>query len=131
MGAWGLSSFENDDALDWVIDLEKASDMTILEETLAAVFDDEEDYLDAFVCSTALAAAEVVAALAGKPSEKLPEEVTQWMEGKGEPEPSLVSSAKSAIQAILDDSELKELWEETDEFELWRTDVKGILERLG
>jgi hypothetical protein len=131
MGAWGLSSFENDDALDWVIDLEKASDMGFLKETLSAVFDSEEEYIDAFVCSTALAAAEVVAALAGRPSAQLPEEVIQWIEGKGPPDSSLVSSAKRAIQAILDDSELKELWEETDEFELWQADVKGLLARLG
>ncbi len=130
MGAWGLSSFENDDALDWVIDLEKAPDMGILEGTLSEVLDSEEEYLDASVCCFALAAAEVVAALGGNPSEKLPEEVAQWVEGKGKPASSLVSIAKSAIQAVLDDSELKELWEETDEFELWHADVEGLLERL-
>lgn len=130
MGAWGFSSFENDDALDWVIDLEKAPDLGVLEVTLSEVLDSEEEYLDASVCCFALAAAEVVAALVGKPSEKLPEEVTQWVEGKGEPDSSLISIAKRAIQAILDDSELKELWEETDEFELWHADVEGILERL-
>jgi hypothetical protein len=131
MGAWGFSSFENDDALDWVIDLEEAPDMTILEVTLAAVLDSEEDYLDASICCFALAAAEVVAALGGNPSAKLPEEVTQWVEGKGKPDSSLVSTAKSVIQAILDDSELKELWEETDEFEMWLDDVQGLLGRLG
>jgi hypothetical protein len=131
MGAWGLSSFENDDALDWVIDLESTSDMTILEETLSLVINSEEDYLDASECSMALAAAEVVAALGGMPPAELPDEVVQWVKGKGKPDSSLVSKAKQAIQAILDGSELKELWEETDEFDLWVADVKGILARLG
>jgi len=126
-----LTSFENDDALDWVIELEGAPDITILEVTLAAVLDSGEEYLDAFVCSTALAAAEVVAALAGKPSPKLPDEVAQWVEGKGEPDSFLVSNAKRATQVVLGGSELKELWEETDEFELWQADVKGLLARLG
>lgn len=131
MGAWGLTSFENDDALDWVIDLESAADMTILFDTLAFVNESEDDYLDAADSSFALAAAEVVAALGGKPPPNLPDEVVKWIEGKGEPEPALVAHAKKAISAVLDDSELKELWEETDEYEDWVRDVEGLLERLG
>lgn len=130
MGTWGLSTFENDDALDWIIDLEKASDMTILEETLAAVLDSEEQYIEAPDCCTALAAAEVVVALTGMPSAQLPEEVIQWIEGKGTPDPSLVLNAKKAIQVILEHSELKDLWAETDEFELWQASVKGLLASL-
>ena len=26
MGAWGIGNFENDDALDWLVDLEKSPD---------------------------------------------------------------------------------------------------------
>jgi hypothetical protein len=131
MGAWGLTSFENDDALDWVIDLESAVDMTILFDTLAFVNESEEDYLDASDSCFALAASEVVAALGGKPASNLPDEIIKWIDGKGEPEPTLLSHAKKAVTAVLEDSELKELWEETDEYEAWVADVEGLLERLG
>ena len=131
MGAWGLGSFENDDALDWVIDLESTSDMTLISDTLSVVNESEEDYLDASDSSFPIVAAEVVAALGGKPADELPDEVVKWVQGKGEPGPDLVSGAKQAISAVLDSSELKELWEETDEFEIWVNDVESLLERLG
>jgi len=124
-----LTTFENDDALDWVYLLEKTQDMSILEDTLSLVLDSEE-YLEASDCCTALAAAEVVAALNGSPSSYLPDEVTQWVTGKGEPEPALLSRAKRAIEAVLQASELKELWKETDEYEDWLEEVEGLLERL-
>lgn len=34
-------------------------------------------------------------------------------------------------EAILAQSELKELWEETEEFEQWKATVTDLLERLG
>lgn len=131
MGTWGLTSFENDDALDWVIELENAADTTILRDTLSFVNQSEDDYLDTSDSCFALAAAEVVAALGGKPSPNLPNEVAKWVAGRGEPEPALLSHAKKAVKAVLEDSELKDLWEETDEHEDWVRDVEGLLERLG
>jgi len=131
MGTWGLTSFENDDALDWVIDLESTPDMSLIIDTLFLVNESEDDYLDASDSCFALAAAEVVAALAGKPATDLPDEVVKWVEEKGKPSDELVWNAIQAIRAVLGDSELKELWEETDEFEMWVTDVEGLLERLG
>jgi hypothetical protein len=124
-----LTTFENDDALDWVYLLEKAQDMSIVEEALSLVLDGEE-YLESPDCCTALAAAEVIAALHGSPSSFLPDEVTRWVSGKGEPEPALLSRAKRAVEAVLQASELKELWEETDEYEDWLEEVEGLLERL-
>jgi len=131
MGTWGLGSFENDDALDWLIDLESASDTSILRDTLFLVNESKDDYLDASDSCYALAAAEVVAALAGKPSANLPLEVAKWIEDKGKPSNELISSAKQAIRAVLEDSELKELWEETDDYEVWVSEVEGLLDRLG
>ncbi|MGD8454752.1 MAG: DUF4259 domain-containing protein [Anaerolineales bacterium] len=131
MGTWGLTAFENDDALDWVFELEGAADISVLSETFFLVNESEDDYLDASDSCFALAAAEVVAALGGKPSADLPLEVVKWVEGKGEPDDGLVSDAKQAIRAVLEDSELKELWEESDEYEAWVSEVEGLLDRLG
>jgi hypothetical protein len=44
---------------------------------------------------------------------------------------SLTAKAQQAIEAILSESELLELWEETDEFDRWQATVTDLLERLG
>jgi hypothetical protein len=138
MGAWGWGSFENDEALDWVIDLERSKNLSVITGSLDAILGSDDDYLDATDCSMALAAAETVAALAGRPEPSLPDEVTRWTKDRQQeppPEGPLVddrdkAKARQAVEAILSDSELKELWEETDEFERWKATVTDLLERL-
>ena len=130
MGAWGHRSFENDDALDWVFELGESSDFSVISAAFDALFAEQEDYLDAYYCTRALAAAEVVAALKGKPAGSLPDEVTAWLKGKTQPDDALTASAVKAVDAAVTDSELKELWEESEEFAVWQSDVQGLLERL-
>lgn len=43
MGAWGYGSFENDDALDWLAELE---DVSQLEEALDAVITNGGEYIE-------------------------------------------------------------------------------------
>jgi hypothetical protein len=139
MGAWGWGSFENDEALDWVFELEQSKDLSVITGTLDANIDSDDDYLDATDCSMALAAAETVAALAGRPEPSLPEEVARWVKDRQKEssqegpfvDESVTAKARRAIEAILSDSELKELWEETDELEQWKATVTDLLVRLG
>jgi hypothetical protein len=139
MGAWGCGSFENDEALDWVYDLEQSKDLSLIAGTLNAVTESVDDYLDATDCSMALAAAETVAALAGRPESSLPEEVARWVKERQKEssqehslvDESVMAKARQAIEAILSDSELKELWEETDDLEQWKATVTDLLKRLG
>ena len=131
MGAWGCGNFENDDALDWVIDLEEAKDLSFVVETLDAVIESAEDYVDAWESSIALAAAEVIAALAGHPAAQLPEEVLAWIDKQPNSlDSEAIRKAKQAVKIILADSELKELWQETDEFAQWEAVVIDIQTRL-
>ena len=131
MGAWGHSSFENDDALDWVGDLEESTDTSAIIEALNAVTDDAEDYIEAPECSMAIAAAEVVAALNGNGAPSRPEEVTEWLKEKPKPEASLIAKARQAIDIVLADSELKELWEEnTEDFPKWTAALEELISRL-
>lgn len=76
MGAWAHESFENDDAMDWVGDLLKSDGTGSIAVALDQVLAVGDDYLEAPDASMGLAAAQVVAALMGKPAAKLPEEVT-------------------------------------------------------
>lgn len=130
MGTWGTGTFENDDASDWVYELETAESPEILAATLKAVTS-ADSYLEAPSCVNALAAAEVVAGLAGKPAADLPEAVTKWLHGRPQTDASrLKPLALAAIDRILTDSELKDLWSETDDLETWQRAVRDVRTRL-
>jgi hypothetical protein len=129
MGAWAHGSFDNDDALDWVGELEGAEDTEPISEAFDAVLE-ADDYLEAPEASMGIAAAEVVAALIGKPAAKVPDEVTSWLVGKKAPKPALVKKAQRVVKRILKDSELKELWAESEDSAKWQQEVEGLLHRL-
>lgn len=130
MGTWGHGTFENDGASDWVYELEKARDLSVIEAALDAVIG-AADFLESSDCCNALAAAEVVAALRGKPSAELPPEVTAWVSGRKAAPLPLVTKSMSAVVRILGDSELKELWAESGEVGDWESSVHDLKRRLG
>lgn len=132
MGAWGNGIFANDDAMDWIVGLEDADDLGVVEEALEAVTD-ANGYLDSPACSAALAAAEVVATLRRRPGPDVPSEVFEWIARVGrDVPPTLAESAQEAIDLILADSELQELWDEADasDAEQWRAGVMDLRGRL-
>jgi hypothetical protein len=134
MGAWGPTAFENDDALDWMSELVEGSDLAPLVAALASVTDEVatgED-IDDSDGSNALAAAEVVAALRGRPAADLPEELSEWLSRQQAPDPHLVARARTAVKAVLGPhSDLRELWHESPDFAVWEANVKNLLARLG
>ena len=73
MGAWGISAFENDNALDWLGDFCDNPNEQSLEDAFAAVNEIGEEYLEAPESDEALIAAEVIASLLSLPSSNLPE----------------------------------------------------------
>lgn len=131
MGTWGSGSFENDDAMDWVYELEERG-VKALDAALSAISDDEEEYVEAPDAVNAIAAAEVVAAALGKPAKDLPEEVTAWVESKPKLKPNLVTSAIAAVERVQQSSELKELWDDADpkHAKAWSAGVADLLKRL-
>ncbi|HLD36573.1 MAG TPA: DUF4259 domain-containing protein [Planctomycetota bacterium] len=130
MGTWEVSCFENDDAMDWVYGLEGVSNNSIIAKALDTVVSSKEAYLEAHDCAVALAAAEVVAALKSRPSEDIPEEVSSWVTGKPVPDAVLVSKAVRAIDRIMTNSELKDLWAESDELSQWQDCLNDLKSRL-
>jgi MoxR-like ATPase len=129
MGAWGYGSFENDDALDWIAELEEAEDIQLLEHTLAAAAD-EPDYLEVDRASKAVAAAEVVAALAGLPTAHLPEEAIDWVRAhQTMAHKDLIALALRSLDRVKRVSELAELWAEGDARE-WLRVLDELRSRL-
>ncbi len=130
MGAWGVGTFENDDASDWVYQLEEADDLDLVRVTLQAAAD-PEGYLEAPICCMALAAAEVVAALSGRAAPDLPEEIRTWVGAQGRrPPPELRTLSVKALDQVAADSELKELWAESDEHGVWVDRLQELRARL-
>lgn len=130
MGAWGVDSFANDDALDWVAELEERG-LPAVDAALGGVLELEDEYLEAPAACAAIAAAEVVAALAGHPATTLPPEVTEWVAAhRGGFQPELVALARRAVERIVAESELRELWAESEELGAWEVSVADLRSRL-
>lgn len=132
MGAWGIGSFENDTAMDWLIDFE-ANDFRLIDRTLAGVAAMQAvDVLDADEACEVLAAAECVAAAAGFPATSLPDEVENWVSANQpiQVKPDYVRMALTAVARVRSQSELKELWAETEEYGAWDTAVADLQSRL-
>lgn len=127
MGAWGARSFENDDALDWVWELEESSDDSVVRAALAAVH--EDGVVEAPEAACACAAAEVVAAAGGSPARWLPSEVTAWVAANGAAVVGLREEARAAVQRIAEGSELQQLWAEAGAAE-WDAGIADLLGRL-
>ncbi|HLJ86274.1 MAG TPA: DUF4259 domain-containing protein [Candidatus Angelobacter sp.] len=130
MGAWGTGNFENDDASDWMFELEDSSGVALLKAVFAKV--EKNAYPEAPDCCVALAAAEVVAAAKGKPSEDLPEEARNWIDRQAKLDDIKVLDkvAKKAIDRIRNKSELKELWQDSEDWPKWQQVLNRLEQRL-
>lgn len=132
MGAWATDSFANDDALDWLLDFVESPTIEMLRGTLEHIttMDADED-LEAPDCSEAVAAAEIVAALNGKPSAKLPDDLRDWLQtDHGLKAQSLTHTAADAMKRIMQSSELQELWDDSDSSAGWLDEMAGLIRRL-
>lgn len=132
-GAWDVGPFDNDDALDWVWELSESDDLSVVEDALQNAIS-TEGYLEAPTASIALAAAEVVAALKGKPRAQLPAEVSAWVDNHdSEVDDSLVRAARQAIAQVRNDelSELAQLWSDSNELlGQWNKELADLSSRL-
>jgi hypothetical protein len=128
-GAWGTGSFENDDALDWAREFEAKPGMNALVSTLEAT---GSGYLEAPEGSAAVAAAEVVAAMAGKPSATLPAGLGAWARKQPRAEAlAQLPLARRAVDRVArgESSELRELWHASDAA-AWQKSIAELEARL-
>jgi hypothetical protein len=131
MGAWDATSFGNDTANDWAYDLEGCDDLSHIETTLQHVMDVGDDYLDADMASEAVAAAEVLAWLSGKPIpvNSYTEKIAEWVSSHPtKPSAATIQMALSVLDRIQrEQSELAELWEGDPEWTDSMTDLRNRL----
>lgn len=131
MGTWGAGPFDNDEASDWVYELEGADDLALVRDALEEAVE-AHGYLDGRDGAIAVAAAEVVAAAAGRPNSSLPEEVQAWLDTVS-PTPTAndLDLARRAIERLCGDkSELVELWTQAGR-DGWDSHITDLRTRLG
>jgi hypothetical protein len=68
MGTWGVNSFDNDNAADWVWELEEADDLSVVEEAIERVLDCGDELVESPDAEVAIAAADVLARLKAGPA---------------------------------------------------------------
>jgi len=134
MGTWAIDALGNDGACDWAYDLDEYNDLSLVEEALNKALAGGAEYLESLDACEALAAIEVIARLQGNWGEKnaYSESIDVWVEKtKLVPSKALAEKAHTVIERILaEDSELKELWQESEEFDAWEASVKNLAGRI-
>jgi len=132
MGAWSHEAFGNDSACDWAYGLQEVEDLSLVEAALDSVAPD--GYLDASEASEALAAAEVIARLRGHPgySNAYTEVADDWVAAtRLTPPEAMVQRALAVLDRVGgDESELKELWDDSDSAEDWQASLADLRQRL-
>ena len=138
MAGWGTGSFDNEDAQGFLGRL-KSLVIDDLRPILARAAD-QADYLEAPESSTAVAAAEVVAALVvsakGAAAEDgalpaVPRELVDWIsKDKSGAPPDLVYLARRAVERVRTNSELKDLWLEAEGLNEWSAALRDLEARL-
>jgi hypothetical protein len=131
MGAWGIQPFENDDAHNWLPDLESDGF-----DAIQAAFEETEDqdYLEAPEASAAIAAAAVLASILDGRLDMLHEDAWASVERLKADRSAAEKLRKQALKALKralgKDSELKELWDEEDELSDWTKTLHDIRDRI-
>ena len=130
MSTWGYFNFDNDAAADFAGSFRDNPDDSELRRTLEVVAAEDGSTL-ADDTSEALAAAEIVAAILGKPSRDFPADLLLVI-GKidGRRGEHLRELAQKAVSNITRNSELQAFWSGTDDAKNWQQLQKELLERL-
>jgi len=131
MGAWGIGTFDDDDAADWAYELEEASDLSPARQALAAATD-SDGFLEIPEGARAVAAAAVVASTFDGDLKGLPETVGEWIDDH--PGSATSGDARLALDALervmSEESELRSLWDDAPEAAEWAKEIEKLRERL-
>ena len=129
--AWGAGIFQDDLASDFVAEIVQSDGPAILRRALSRA-GQARGHLLYELAVQALIAAEVLAAVRGRPTRALPPELARWAanhhrEGIAE---ALRPLATAAIERVKEDSEIAELWARSDDVGGWIERVDDLLDRL-
>jgi hypothetical protein len=127
MGAWSHEPFGNDTACDWSHGVLASSDLSLIEAAIDAVLAVGNQYLEATDAEEAIGAMEVLAKLRGKDTQLdgYTAGIDAWVRTVAIPPPApLLAKALAALAKVLShDSELRELWDDSDAATEWRASM--------
>ncbi len=126
MGAWGVGSFENDGALDYLASVEEVGASLIAGSLGQPFVEPDLEMADAI---EVLVAAEIVAAIAAGKLDRLPDGAEDFLASLGDLS-GLKAQAHDAVTIVRDSSELREVWAETESHQKWLDDVNALIARL-
>lgn len=126
MGAWNPGNFSNDTALDFVFSIASIDD---LKHPMDSVVSGSLTCIDADLACEALAAADLLAAMLGRPATDLPVETERLLSKFRMPSKELLSLARAAADGVLETSELADLWNEEDG-QAWKDIIGDLIQRL-
>jgi hypothetical protein len=128
MGAWGTGPFENDDAADWCYELVDGGGPDVVAAALRAVQGGSAP--NAPADSSAVGAAAVVAAGLGVADVELPDDVSERLAGiDASAWPPLARDAVAALDRVLAESELRDLWDEVGD-SVWPEETRALRDRI-
>lgn len=124
-----INLFENDDAWDWLDELESLKGYSSLNDIFREV--QRQEYVEHPDSSEALTAAAVVACGIGQELEDTPSRIKDWVAArKNRPSQKLVDAAIAAVSRIRENSETRELYQEQGLLNSWLRPVDTLLALL-
>ncbi len=130
MGTWGLGTFEDDIACDWLEDLHDSDPVAFFTECLNLDNIGELEYL---ACIGVVCTAEIVCAQMAQPGQSLPESAREWLEQHRHLTLSkfLPRCVEGLRRVSETSSEMSQRWEDGQEnFEAWKSGIHHLRERL-
>jgi hypothetical protein len=125
-----INHFDNDVVTDWLYDLRRTDDLTIVSKALTNAVETRGRLFER-ECTLGIAAAEIVAAMVGHPSSDIPFTFEDYIErAKGYLSPALVETALAAVERIRTGSELQQIWDEREDGAAWRDSLHDLEDRL-
>lgn len=129
MAAWGTKTFEEDTANDWIQELIDSEEPR---EFLIDSLSTDPGYIEADLGSAILAAGETLIAMLEEPRDGVPNELVDWCgDNECEDVTDLPAVAVTAVKKVIgEESELNEIWSESEEFDEWLDNVEQMVESL-
>ena len=110
MGTWGYKALENDDALDLLAEYEDTNSVSVLTEAIQTIVSkSDEECVDSTKAASAVAAAQIILDNNLAVIDK--------------------SVVKIVLERILNESELMDLWKESNDFDKWKTSVNFLISK--
>jgi hypothetical protein len=130
MGTWGIESFHDDIAVDWLEDLFDSDPIAFFRQCLDLT---GHDYLGHIACIGVVCTAEMIHGVLSEPRAGLPEAALQWLKVNQDlnVKPFVYEAIIGLGRVIGPESEMFEMWQDSEnQLDAWQTHLRELVERL-